>query len=151
LSAAEEAADAADLARFEWLWLQSYHAAEAEPLVLAELAGLDPEALLAVMLVRHPAAIAGQFAPGVHERLGAEVPGLSDAEAILLTRPDADVLVAPATAVMATMLTLAEKPHPIGNLLAPGSEVEGEHADGVDAAMQALVGLINAGALVRAG
>lgn len=143
-------AGAADLARFEWLWLRAYHAAEAEPLALGALAGLSPEALLEQMLVRHPAALCARFDRMVHDVIGAEVPGLGSADAILITRPDAEVLVAPASALMAAVLDEAENLHPIGNLLVRLSEPPGEAAIPVDAIMQALVTLINAGALIRA-
>jgi hypothetical protein len=145
-----EADGAADLARFEWRWLQSYHAADAEPLALGALAGLDPDALLAVMLMAHPAAVAAAYTPLVQTVLGAEVPGLDGADAILLTRPDAEVLVSPASALMAKILALSRNPQPIGNLLAPDGEQGDDEGAPVDAVMQALVALINAGALVRA-
>jgi hypothetical protein len=145
-----EADGAADLARFEWRWLQSYHAAEAETLTLGALAGLEPEALLAVTLVAHPAAHAAAYAPLAKAILGAELAELEEAEAILLTRPDADVLVSPASALMAKILALALNPQPIGNLLAPDGEQGDDEGAPVEAAMQALVALINAGALVRA-
>jgi Putative DNA-binding domain len=144
---AGERADAADLARFEWLWLQSYHAADAAPLRLADLAGLEAEALLEVGLMAHPAAIADRFAPLVHELIGAEVEGLVMAEAVLITRPDNAVLIAPATAMAADMLAIAHNPSTIGNLLAPSGEEEHDAA----AAMPALVTLIEAGALIRVG
>lgn len=149
LIAAGEDDGAADLARFEWLWLQSYHAADAEPLLLAELAGLAPETLLEQVLTCHPAAAIARFAPLVHDLIGAEVPGLGDAEAILITRPQAEVLVTPASDLMGQVFALAENPRSIGNLLALGSEPQGDDAELVDAAMQALVALINAGALIR--
>ncbi|MEO0056747.1 MAG: hypothetical protein RIT17_183 [Pseudomonadota bacterium] len=145
-----DADGAADLARFEWRWLQSYHAADAEPLTLGALAGLDPDALLAVTLVAHPAASAAAYTPVVQTLLGAEVPELDGAEAILLTRPEAEVLVSPASTLMAEILALSRSPQPIGNLLAQGGEPHDDESQPVDAAMQALVTLINAGALVRA-
>lgn len=141
---------AADLARFEWLWLQSYHAADTVPLTLCELAGLAPEALLDEVLGRHPAAVAARFAPQVHDLIGAEVPGLAQADAILITRPDAEVLVTPASALMEDLLAAAENPRAISNLLALGSELQSHEMQAADAAMQALVALINAGALIRA-
>lgn len=149
LIAAGEGDGTADLARFEWLWLQSYHAADAEPLALAELAGLAPETLLEQVLTRHPAAAIARFAPLVHDLIGAEVPALVEAEAILIARPQAEVLVTPASDLMGRLFALAENPCSIGNLLALGSEVQGEEAELVDAAMQSLVALINAGALIR--
>lgn len=141
---------AAELARFEWLWLRAYHAADAAPLKLAALAGLDPEALLVIAAQRHPAAHAGRFAELVHDTIGDEVPGLAEAEAILITRPDAEVLIAPASALMAAILAGAENPQSIGNLLTLGGELMDEAIDPVAEAMQALVTLINAGALIAA-
>lgn len=145
-----EASGVADLARFEWHWLSAYHAADAGPLSLGALAGLAPEDLLDVMLCAHPAARAGRYAPLVHDVLGREVPGLAAADAILVTRPGAEVLVAPATAPMADIFALAQKPSTIGNLLGAGCEPAIDEAAQIDASMQALLALINAGALVRA-
>lgn len=141
-----EGEGAADLARFEWVWLQAYHAADAQPLALGELAGFAPEALLDMALQRHPAAFADRYAALVHEVIGAEVDGLVQAEAVLITRPASDVLIFPASAAMAVMLIMAENPRMIGNLLAPDGEEQSDPAT----AMPALVALIEAGALVRA-
>lgn len=150
LAAAGEDHGAADLARFEWLWLQSYHAADADPLALGDLAGIAPDALIEQRLARHPAARAAQFAPLVHDLISAEAEGTAQADAILITRPDAHVMVVPASNVMVTMLDLAQNPRTIGNLLALDSEPSDEQDAPVDAAMQELVALINAGALIRA-
>jgi hypothetical protein len=140
----------AALARFEWLWLQSYHAAEADVLTLEELTCLASEALLEQSLASHPAAFAARFHPLVHDLIGAEVPGLASAEAILIARPEAEVLVSPATAIMADVLFAAEKSCTIGNLLERFTELGGDGTRTVDGIMQALVSLINAGALIRA-
>jgi hypothetical protein len=147
---AAEGETASDLARFEWLWLCAYHAADVAPLELAALAGFAPEELLRIRLQRHPAAHANRFAALVHDKIGAEVPGLAEAEAILITRPDAEVMIAPASALMAAILAGAENPQTIGNLLTSGSEMLDDAIDPVAAAMQALVTLINAGALIPA-
>ncbi|MBA4046816.1 MAG: DUF2063 domain-containing protein [Erythrobacter sp.] len=147
LRKAEAGEGAADLARFEWLWLQSYHAADAPPFRLVDLAGMGAEALLEVVLTAHPAAFAGRFASLVHDVIGDEVDGLAMAEGVLITRPDSDVLVTPAGAMTIAMFALAQNPITIGNLLAPSGE---EHND-AEAAMPALVTLIEAGALVGVG
>lgn len=145
-----EAAGVPDLARFEWLWLEAYHAADAEPLALTALAGLAPEALLAVRLAAHPSARADRLAPLVRAELASEVPGLEQAEAVLLVRPHAEVLICALSAAAAAVLALAHNPQTIGNLLAlPGEHPDDEERQ-ADANMQALVTLINAGALVRA-
>lgn len=140
----------ADLAHFEWLWLQSYHAADAVPLALNDLAGTPPADLLAVKLLRHPAATVSRFAPFVHALIGAEVPGLEKAEAILIARPQADVLIAPATALMAELLHQSDTPISIGNFLLVGNESPSSDEELAEKSMQALVALINAGALKAA-
>lgn len=140
----------AALARFEWLWLQSYHAAEAECLRLDELTALPPETVLEQSLASHPAAFAGSFHPLVHELIGAEVPGLASAEAILIARPDAEVLISPASMLMVGLLNATEKSCTIGNLLEHFAEQADEGASAMDGIMQALVSLIKASALIRA-
>lgn len=147
---AAQGESAAELARFEWLWLRAYHSAETAPLELAGLVGSAPDDLLLIALQCHPAACAGRFAGMVHDEIGVEVDGLANAEAILITRPNADVLIAPATALMAEILAAAENPQTIGNLLTLGYELQDYAEDPVATAMQALVSLINAGALIRA-
>jgi len=150
LSYAGEAVAPVDLARFEWLWLAAYHAADETPLQLAALAGLAPEDLLAVGLVRHPAAFAVHLAPLAHDLIGIEPPGHGGAEAILITRPDAEVLIAPVSAAMVAVLVAAEKPQTIGNLLSQSSELADDEVEAVEAVMHAVAALMNAGALIRA-
>ena len=147
---AGESAGVADLARFEWCWLTAYHAADAAPLALDALTVLAPEALLEQWLARHPAACAQRFAPLVHKLIGGEVPGVAESDAILIARPHADVLISPASVLMADVLAAAEKPITIGNLIARQTETHDDEAAQVDAIMQALAALINAGALMAA-
>jgi hypothetical protein len=147
---AGESAGVADLARFEWCWLASYHAADAAALALDALAGLTPKALLDCAVQRHPAACAGRLAPLVHRLIGAEVPGLAEADAILIARPDADVLVSPASVLMADMLSAAKNPVTIGNLLELGYECPDDAAAQADAIMPSFVALITVGALIAA-
>lgn len=99
-----EPAPVVGLARFEWLWLEAYHAAEALPLRLATLAGMAENALLEVEIAAHPAARCCCPDRAVFELLGEQVPGLGNADVILIARPDAEVLVSPATASMARIL-----------------------------------------------
>lgn len=140
----------ADLARFEWHWLTAYHAADAAPLMLGALTGLSPETLMDQKLACHPAAFAGDFGRFVHDYLDTEIACLAGAEAILITRPDAAVLVSPASALMGEILALAKKPVTIGNLLAVLAEPTDNGAAPVDETMQALIALINAGAITAA-
>ena len=86
-----------DLARLEHAWLQSYHAAEARPLEAQDLPSLAPEELLETRLVPHPAArlIGSGFAIGsiwsTHQSDAVKPVAISHPEAVLLTRPHAEV------------------------------------------------------------
>lgn len=142
---------AAELAVFEWAWLTTYHAAEAGALKLGELAGLDETGLLDVVVARHPATNIGLIDAALRELLAEEIPGLTEAEALLLTRPDAEVYAWPATATMwLTMARLAE-PAAIGNLFASATEPDRKDQTSPDDFMSALLALIEAGALQRVG
>ena len=131
---------AADLARVEWAWLESYHAADAPALTLADLAGLDEAALLGLAVRRHPAvrvvALSRPSAPLLD-------PGLTrDVRMLLIARPDAAVRVLAIDAADAAALDLAHEITPLGNLIAHLAET---HPDG-GAAVAALIG---AGAFER--
>ena len=90
----------ADVARFEWVWLECYHAADATPLDPAGLASVAPEALGGLRLQAHPAArllasaypvfdlvVANRFEPE------ASVPiDLLESQTVLFSRPDIDVM-----------------------------------------------------------
>jgi len=135
--------DAAATAQFEWAWLESYHAAEAVPLVLADLAGLAEDRLLATTVSLHPAA--RLVPPNANSRLIEEVPTLAYAAGILITRPHADVLISPADAAMIRYFRLLEENfQPVCNLLASAHEHDGE--DG----LQSLLAMLIAGSLVLA-
>ncbi|MGE3690026.1 MAG: putative DNA-binding domain-containing protein [Novosphingobium sp.] len=137
---------ATGLARFEWLWLQAYHAADAVALRLAELAGIAPEDLMEIAVQAHPAASIGQF-DAAHHLIGLEIPGLDECAAILLTRPEADVLVSPACAGMAAVFSSCENRITIGNLFASASEPGCMVQLPPDDFMPALIALLEAGAL----
>lgn len=105
----------ADVARFEWAWLESYHAADAARLDPADLASVAPEALGDVRLQAHPASrllvsgfpvfdlvVANRFEPEVSVPID-----LLESQTVLFSRPDIDVMfrVIPAgTAALATAL-----------------------------------------------
>lgn len=151
LRATGETKVAADLAAFEWAWLESYHAAEAPVLTLANLAGFSEDKLLEVVLMRHPAARMQRPDRMVHRIIGEEVPALDDALAILLTRPEEHVLVSPATSAMAAVFAQTDKPVSICNLLASCTEPEGKDQLPPDDIMVALIALMEAGALQGVG
>ncbi len=140
-------ADGAGLAQFEWLWLQAYHAADEPPLLLAELAGIAPDELLDLKVARHPAAHAVLVDSAIRDAIGPEVPGLGDAAAVLIVRPDAEVQLAAASRLMHALLARARNPLSIGNLLGAVSEPDSMDQPSPDDAMQALLALLDAGAL----
>ncbi|NBN79715.1 DUF2063 domain-containing protein [Microvirga tunisiensis] len=90
----------ADVASFEWAWLQSYHAADAVPLDPAELAAISPEVLADIRFLPHPAArllasafpvfdlvVANRFEPDRPLSID-----LSESQTVLFSRPDIDVM-----------------------------------------------------------
>ena len=89
----------ADVARLEWLWLEAYHAAEAEPLALEDLRRVPVEQLPELRLSLHPSVRFAQFAhPALtiwraHQQ--ADEPGPIELgtgiERVLLVRPQAEV------------------------------------------------------------
>jgi hypothetical protein len=89
----------ADVARLEWAWLQSYHAADAAPLDPGALAAVAPEAVGEARLDLHPAARIvnskwaiwdlvrlNRFDPDPQEALDPARP-----QSVLVSRPDLDV------------------------------------------------------------
>lgn len=131
---------AADLARVEWAWLESYHAADAEPLRLADLAGQDEAALLGLPVRLHPAArivtLTSDAAPIVDRALP------SGTSALLLTRPAAEVRLFALHPAEDAALDLTKEISPLGNLLAHLAE---HHPDGG----ATIAALIDAGAFER--
>ena len=131
---------AADLARVEWAWLASYHAADAPALALADLLGLGESGLLDLPVRRHPAArvvvLASDAAPLVDPAFASET------RALLVTRPDAEVRLFAIEPAAAAALGTAQEIAPIGNPIAHLAE---QHPDGG----AAIAALIEAGAFER--
>ncbi|MBV1916939.1 MAG: DNA-binding domain-containing protein [Sphingomonadaceae bacterium] len=141
LSAHDER-ELACLARFEWAWLESYHAAEMNALALTELARLPEEGLLATCVALHPAArLAG---PVSDAGFAEEFPDVANAPAVLLTRPQSEVLICTASQTMARQFENLISSQSVCNLLALGSEQDAE--DGLNS----LLAMIGAGSLVLA-
>jgi len=132
--------DAADLARAEWLWLQSYHAVEAPALQLADLAGLDEATLLDRPTRRHPAARCLALDSNIAPLLDLALP--PEARTLLFVRPGADVRIVAIDASVAAVLADAEEILPLGNLIAGLDEA---HPDGG----AAIAALIDAGAFEK--
>jgi len=96
---AREVAYLADVARLENAWVEAYHAAEAAPLALAALGGIDPNDFGALKFAPHPAARLLRFSHpaasiwAAHQGPGEPRPPEAwRAEDALVTRPEADVL-----------------------------------------------------------
>ena len=134
-----------DLARIEWAWLQSYHAAEAVPLALTDLNGLDESALLALRVAPHPSVrvveIGAPLAAGIEGLEGTKAP------TILLVRPDEEVKALPLSSIQTTIFqNLRQKSAALGNLLRIAIELS-DNGNPLDP----ILDLIGAGALVKAG
>ena len=131
---------AADLARVEWAWLSSYHAAEKRPLTLADLAGLDEGGLLDLSVCCHPATrvvmLSSDAAPHIDPAFAPGVAGL------LITRPDAEVRLFAVEAADAAAIAIAQQLCPIGNLIA-------HFAEQCDNGGAAIARLIDAGAFQK--
>lgn len=132
---------AADVARVEWAWLESYHAADTPALALAELAGANEDGLLALPVRLHPAVRIVHLAS---EAAALVDPALAGAEAILIARPGADVGIVAIDPAAAAALALANEISPLGN---PIAHLVEHHPDGG----AAIAMLIEAGAFERVG
>ena len=143
LVAADVEAATIDLARIEWLWLDSYDAAEMDHLELANLAGLDEAALLEMQVTKHPAAnilaLSAPLSPALEELGGHE-----GVHAVLISRPETQPVLSPLSRAEAEIFVAAEKNVSIGNLLELSLEQGGE-----DDALAPVITLINAGALTK--
>lgn len=131
-----------DLAKIEWAWLESYHAADASPLTLEAISKLAEANLLNLAVTLHPSVrICPLRAPLAAPLM--QLAGEMDVAAILVVRPDAEVRL---LAIDVRTLQAAQncrQPSTIGNLLALASE-QGDEADPIGPVLT----LIGAGALV---
>lgn len=130
-----------DLIQIEWLWLESYHAAEAEPFRLEQLAGLDESALLAQPVAQHPAARLVMLQAPLSPQLS-ELNAAAGTAAVLIARPGSSVLLNPVNHAAAAAFIAADKFSTMGNLLSAAVEQIGdEHS------LDAVLALIGAGSL----
>jgi hypothetical protein len=127
--------------KVKWAWLESYHAAEAEPFALDRLAGLSEAEVMEQIVGWHPATrltpTRAAIAPALRE--------LADysTAAVLIVRPHAEVRLLPLDEVKSVVAQLAQKTATIGNLLTLVTEQPGE-ADPIGPVLT----LIGAGALI---
>jgi hypothetical protein len=90
------------LAQFEWFWLEAFHAAEAAALTPEMMQKMQASSILETIATSHPAVrIAPADAPV------AELCGFATApEKVVITRPDSEILIHPANAATADLLSL---------------------------------------------
>jgi hypothetical protein len=134
--------DMIDLVRIEWAWLESYHSADATPLVLVELAALDETDLLELTVISHDAA---RLVPlgSPNFTLIPELGDMTNAAAILITRPDAGVRLLALDTLTTKIFARAQKGAQMCNLL----EIVTEQEDDVEP-LASIITLISAGALI---
>jgi hypothetical protein len=135
-----------DLAAIEWAWLESYHAADAEALGLADIAGLDEARLLALPICAHPAARRTLLSAPLSDQLADLAALIHNPAAVLSVRPEAEVRLVPLDTATSSLFAEVKKTTTIGNLLALTAELP----DITDAS-QPVMTLLGAGALMEAG
>ncbi|QJB69560.1 DNA-binding domain-containing protein [Parasphingorhabdus halotolerans] len=131
-----------DLAHIEWAWLQSYHSQESVPLALSDIASLTEDELLSLPINAHPAMclirLSGPLSSQLSE-LGTEAPF-----ALMVVRPEAQVLFHPLTAVEHSIAQKITNISNMGNLLANAIELSSGTI-----AMGHIIKLVQAGAIVK--
>lgn len=143
---AEHGVDGAsvDLARIEWAWLQSYHAADADVLTMQDIAALDEDGLMALPLIWAPSTqyiiLQDQLAP----ELGLDTDDAVDLVAIAIARQNNDVLIYPQNIEQKAIFETCQKSVLMRNLLEVAIETIGETR-----AVEHIFALIGAGFLLR--
>lgn len=147
-----------ELALIEWAYLKSYHAPEAEALCLADLSALSESGLLETTIALHPSAqviiLSAPLHPALRDVAESQkyshlesIPVTEATSALLLVRPQAEVLLHPITLLQQALLTAAEQKNvTLGNVLAITIE-QGNEAAPLDAVSH----LIDVGALITTG
>ncbi|MFM5955377.1 MAG: putative DNA-binding domain-containing protein [Novosphingobium sp.] len=140
LDHAGQSGTAGSLARFEWTWLECYHACEATAFGMDELASLSEAEIAMLALARHPASAVVTLDADGRELLVEEFAGEFDSTEVLISRPEAEIEVTSISATAARLHATFVKPQPVCTVLAEAAEPDAEAA---------LLGLIAAGALVQ--
>lgn len=136
---------AVDLSKIEWAWLESYNAAEAQPMELSLLGTLDEASLLTLPISLHPAARMIRMSAPLSDELS-ELGDSSGKAAILISRPEAEVILLPIGELDALIFDALVEQCEISNLLELILEQGGE-----DAPLEPILTLIGAGALITTG
>jgi hypothetical protein len=134
--------DILDLLRIEWAWLESYHSADATPLMLADLATLSESDLLKLTVTAHNATrliLLGSSTFNLIPELG----DMTNAAAVLVTRPDTEVRLLALDTLTTKTFVCAQKGAQMCNLL----EIITEQGDSTEL-LAPVISLISAGALI---
>lgn len=135
------------LAQIEWAWLESYHSADVPALGLPDLAGLDEAGLLDLPVTLHPACRWVTADAGIAKELSELASGdASTCANVLITRPDAAVLIHALDADRSAILDILLRADRMRNLLDGAIERLGEAN-----ALPAIFAFIEAGVLERPG
>lgn len=135
-----------DLSHIEWSWLESYNAADAQPLSLEQLSEFDEEKLISQNVVWHPSvqliSLNAPLAQPLEQLQGIVIDPIS----ILITRPDVEVKLLPLDQITTKILEKAKLKTEMGNLLELASELGDK-----DNPLQPILSIIGAGALTCIG
>jgi hypothetical protein len=137
----------ADVARLEALWTRAYHAADADPLPVGDLAGLPGEGLAELRMAAHPSVglLASRWPVGsiwsAHQEAELRPVGHSLAETVLIARPAAEVAVHVLPAKDAPFAAAALSGATLGQAAEAAMAADGAFEFGT-----ALVGLVGLGA-----
>ncbi|HEX4874540.1 MAG TPA: putative DNA-binding domain-containing protein [Sphingorhabdus sp.] len=142
LERCEIAAALIDLAAIEWAWLESFHAADAVPIGLGQLAGFDETRLLDYEVALHPAVRMRRLQAPLAQSLS-ELAVDGNPASILIARPEAEVRLLALDTVATLLIEKMSLPTSIGNLLSLACE-HGHEADPIGPVLN----LIGAGALI---
>lgn len=142
LERCEIAAALIDFAAIEWAWLESFHAADAVPIGLGQLAGFDETRLLDYEVALHPAVRLRRLQAPLAQSL-AELAIDGNPASILIARPEAEVRLLALDTVATLLIDKMSLPTSIGNLLSLACE-HGHEADPIGPVLN----LIGAGALI---
>jgi hypothetical protein len=139
----------ADVARLENAWVEAYHAAEANPMGVADLAAIEPERLGDLVFAFHPAVRLMRFAHpaasiwAAHQGPGEPgPPEIWAPEDALIVRPGADVAVR----------VLPAGGHDFALALQRGASLAEAAAELTEAGIEPaphLIGLVEAGAILK--
>ena len=137
--------DLVGLATAEWLWLESYRAADAAAATLAALADLDEPALMALRFARHPAARLHRqacWSATVVAGLWPDEAPMPPPDSVMITRPEGQVQLHRAERDTAIWFARIDGQRPLAQHLADPRIIAQTDP------MAALITLITAGALV---